>query len=67
MEALYFVEEVDATGNTIEWWGIRFSELLKTCHWVSQSGGTGMGGGASATIKVPKISFQALSTLLPTL
>ncbi|MGV0754391.1 hypothetical protein F0358_13185 [Empedobacter brevis] len=67
MEALYFVEEVDTTGITIQWWGIRFSELLKTCHWVSQSGGTGMGGAASATIKVPKISFQALNAFLPTL
>jgi hypothetical protein len=64
MEALYFVEEVDATGNTIEWWGIKFSELLKTCHWVSQSGGRGMGGGASVTITVPKVSFQALHLFL---
>lgn len=64
MEALYFVEEVDTNGITIEWWGIKFSELLKTCHWVAQSGGTGMGGGASATIKVPKVSFQALHLFL---
>lgn len=64
MEALYFIEEVDANGNTIEWWGIKFSELLKTCHWVSQSGGTGMGGGASVTIKVPKVSFQILNVFL---
>lgn len=67
MEALYFVEEVDVNGSTIEWWGIKFSELLKTCHWVSQSGGIGMGGGASVTIKVPKVSFQALNIFLPTL
>lgn len=64
MEALYFVEEVDAIGNTVEWWGIKFSQLLKNCHWVSQSGGTGMGGGASVTIKVPKIIFEPLSSFL---
>lgn len=64
MEALYFVEEIDANGNTIEWWGIRFSQLLKICHWVSQSGGTGMGGGASVTIKIPRISFEPLNTFL---
>jgi hypothetical protein len=64
MEALYFVEEIDANGNTIEWWGIKFSQLLKNCHWVSQSGGTGMGGGASVTIKVPKIIFEPLSSFL---
>lgn len=64
MEALYFVEEIDAIGNTVEWWGIKFSQLLKNCHWVSQSGGTGMGGGASVTIKVPKIIFEPLSLFL---
>lgn len=64
MEALYFVEEIDANGNTIEWWGIRFSQLLKNCHWVAQSGGTGMGGGGSVTVKVPKIVFEPLNVFL---
>lgn len=64
MEALYFVEEINSNGDTIEWWGIKFSQLLKNCHWVSQSGGTGMGGGASVTIKVPKIIFEPLSSFL---
>lgn len=67
MEALYFVEEVDANGATVEWWGVKFSHLLKNCYWVSQSGGTGMGGGASNTVKVPKIIFEPLTTFLITL
>jgi hypothetical protein len=67
MEALYFIEEVDSTGAHVEWWGIKFSELMKYCFWVSQSGGTAMGGGMSYTIKVPKAVFQTLVMLLPTL
>jgi hypothetical protein len=67
MEALYFVEEMDGAGNTLEWWGVKFSELLKNCHWVSQSGGLGMGGGASSTVKVPRVIFQPLSNFLTSL
>lgn len=67
MEALYFIEEVDLNGATIEWWAVKFSTLLKYCHWVPQSGGTAMGGGNSTTIIVPKIIFQRLLDFLPTL
>lgn len=67
MEALYIVEEVDSNSNTIEWWGVKFSEVLKHCYWVSQRGGTGMRGAASNTVKVPKEIFDKLSQLLPTL
>jgi hypothetical protein len=64
MEALYFVEEVDENGNTCEWWGVKFSELLKYCFWVPQSGGKSMGGTSSSTVKVPKVIFKKLSVLL---
>lgn len=64
MEALYFVEEIDRQGNTLDWWGVKFSQLLKYCYWVSQSGGKGMGGGASNTIVVPKVIFERLDTFL---
>ncbi|RNI32235.1 hypothetical protein EFA69_02600 [Rufibacter immobilis] len=67
MEALYLVEEVDDLGGNIEWWGVRFSEVLKYCFWVTQSGGASMGGGRSNTIKVPKEIFTPLHLLLPTL
>lgn len=67
MEAIYIVEEIDAQGNTIQWWATKFTHLLKYCHWVSQGGGRGMGGGASVTVKVPKIIFEPLNTFLPQL
>jgi len=64
MDAIYVVEEVDAHRNTIDWWAIKFSDLLKGCSWVQQSGGTGMGGGRSATLKVPKDIFTQLNAFL---
>lgn len=64
MDAIYVVEEVDSARNTIDWWAIKFSDLLKGCSWVQQGGGTGMGGGRSSTIKVPKQIFTPLSTFL---
>ncbi|MGN2271670.1 hypothetical protein [Priestia megaterium] len=67
MDALYVVEEVDDDYRHIEWWGIRFSDLLKGCYWVQQGGGTGMTGGRSTTIKVPKNIFEPLNILLPKL
>ncbi len=67
MEALYFVEEVDSNGNTLDWWGVGFSKLLKFCIWVPQGGGTSMGGGRSTTIIVPKSIFDRLINFLPLL
>lgn len=67
MDALYVVEEVDSNYSHVEWWGTKFSELLRGCYWVQQAGGTGMTGGSSVTIKVPKNIFEPLDTLLPNL
>jgi len=66
-DALYIVEEVDSSGQFVDWLGIRYTELVKTCSWVGQGGGTGMMGGASSTYKVPKAAFSSLAGLLPTL
>lgn len=66
-EAIYIVEEVDGSGEFVDWLAIRFTELVKSCSWVGQAGGTGMTGGASVTYKVPKAAFSRLSMLLPTL
>lgn len=66
-DALYVVEEVDSARNHIDWWGIKFSDLMRSCSWVIQKGGKGMGGGSSATYKVPKAAFTQLATLLPNL
>ena len=67
MEALYFVEEVDKNGLTLDYWGVKFTELLRNCFWVSQAGGKGMGGGVSNTVKIPKSIFRNLQTFLPSL
>lgn len=66
-DALYVVEEVDASRQHVEWYGIKFTELVKCCSWVGQAGGTGMMGGASSTFKIPKSAFSPLLALLPTL
>jgi hypothetical protein len=67
MDAIYVVEEVDVNRNTLDWWAIKFSNLLKGCSWVQQSGGAGMGGGRSATLKVPKAIFTQLNAFLSTI
>lgn len=65
--ALYVVQEIDANRDHVEWYGIRFTELVKSCSWVGQAGGTGMTGGSSRTYKIPKAAFTQLADLLPTL
>lgn len=66
-DALYVVEEVDTDRKHVAWWGIRFTELVKSCAWVGQGGGKGMRGGASSTYKISKTAFTPLKTLLSTL
>jgi len=66
-DALYVVQEVDADRNHVEWYGIRFTELVKSCSWIGQAGGTGIKRGASSTYKAPKAAFTRLVELLPTL
>jgi len=66
-DALYVVEEVDLEKNHVQWLGIRFADLVKSCSWVGQSGGKGMMGGASSTFKIPKAAFLPLADLLSSL
>ena len=66
-DALYVVQEVDEFRNHIEWLALKFTDLVKNCSWVIQSGGKGMMGGASSTIKIPKAAFTPLDKLLPRL
>lgn len=63
-DALYIVQEVDENRSFVKWHGIKFTDLVKSCSWVGQAGGQGMSGGASSTIKIPKLSFTELSLLL---
>ncbi|MGF6555882.1 hypothetical protein ABIA48_002262 [Pseudomonas sp. S30_BP2TU TE3576] len=66
-DALYIVEELGDNNQFIQWLAIRYTELVKVCSWVGQSGGTGMTGGTSSTYKVPKAAFLPLIDLLPLL
>ena len=66
-DALYVVRELNDLRNNVQWHGIKFTELVKSCSWVVQGGGQGMSGGKSATIKIPKAAFQDLTGLLKTL
>lgn len=63
-DALYVVEEVDNDGNHLEWYGIKFTDLVKSCSWVGRSGGQGMTGSASSTYKIPKSAFSSLHDLM---
>jgi hypothetical protein len=66
-DALYVVQEVYADRNHVEWYGLRFTELVKSCSWAGQAGGTGLMGGSPSTFKVPKAAFTRLVELLPAL
>lgn len=66
-DALYVVEEVDSSDRFVSWLAIRYTELVKACSWVGQSGGTGMTGGTSSTFKIPKAAFTPLATMLHSL
>ncbi len=63
--ALYIVKEVDDQRNLVQWLGIRFTDLVRSCSWGGQAGGKGMSGGASSTIKIPKAAFSELAVLMP--
>lgn len=66
-DALYVVEELDTARNHVDWLGIRFTDLVKSCSWVVRSGGRGMTGGSSSTYKIPKAAFTPLGKLMPLL
>lgn len=63
-DALYIVEHVDSAGVHLEWYGIKFTDLVKSCSWVGRSGGRGMTGSASSTYKIPMKAFKPLTHLM---
>lgn len=62
LKSLFIVREIDdpQTRRLVDWWFIQFDELARWASWVPQAGGRGMGGGASAVVKVPKDRFARL-------
>lgn len=60
LHSLFVVREIDniTTRNLVNWWFITFEQLAQYASWVQQAGGTAMGGGSSAVVKIPKAEFQ---------
>jgi len=63
-EALFVVEEISDSGQPTNWLGMKFTDLVKSCSWVSVAGGKGMRGGTSNTLKIPKAAFTPLKDLI---
>lgn len=63
-DALFVVEEIDDKSQHKDWLAVKFTDLVKGCSWVTQSGGQGMMGGASNTFKIPKALFTPLALLI---
>jgi hypothetical protein len=63
LKSLFIVREIDDvnTRNLRQWWVITFEHLAQVASWVGLPGGTGMGGGRSAVVRIPKSQFQPLT------
>lgn len=63
LHSIYVVREIDNVNdrNLVQWWFITFDQLAQFASWVQQSGGTAMGGGRSAVVRVPKSEFTAMT------
>ena len=60
--AMYVVRQVNQNGRKFEGWKyITLSKMLMNAGWNLQSGGVGMGGQNTHTIKIPYDEFQDLS------
>ena len=62
MASLFIVHEIDdtTTRNSVAWHAITFDQLAKVASWTQQGGGTSMGGGQSAVVRIPKSAFSKL-------
>lgn len=63
LKSLFIVREIDDVNNRNlrQWWFITFEQLAQVASWVIRPGGTGMGGGRSAVVPIPKSQFQQLT------
>ena len=60
--ALYVIRETDKkTGRFVEWKYITLSDILMSSVWHSQTGGTGMTGGATQTVMIPYEEFSDIT------
>lgn len=63
LHALFVVREIDdqRSRNLVEWRYITFDRLAQFASWTPVSGGTGMTGGSSSVVKIPKSEFGILN------
>jgi len=63
LHSLYVVREIDneEDRNLVQWLYITFDRLAQYASWVSRAGGTGMQGGASSVVRIPRCEFQPLN------
>jgi hypothetical protein len=64
LHTLIVVREIDNVRDRelVGWWFITFEQLAMYASWTPRSGGTGMRGGASTVVQVPKSEFTELTT-----
>jgi|GEM_PF-1256635 len=56
--AVYLIREVDEAGNFKGWKYMTLSDIIMTASWNLQAGGTGMGGQATQTVRLPYSYFK---------
>ena len=63
LHSLFVVREIDdrESRNLVDWWYVTFETLAQFASWNFIGGGTNMGGGASATVPIPKSAFTPLN------
>ncbi len=64
LDALFVVREInnESERRLVQWLFITFEHLAQYASWVFRSGGKAMGGGASATVRIPRHEFTSLNT-----
>ncbi len=62
LHSLFIVRQIDdtQTRNLVRWWYVRFDVLAQYASWNFVGGGKNMGGGSSATVRIPLSVFRPL-------
>ena len=63
VRSLFVVREIDSQQdrNLVAWRYITFDQLAQYASWVFRSGGPGMTGARSETVRIPAEQFQILN------
>ena len=62
LHSLFVVRQIDDTTSRqlVQWWHVRFDVLAQFASWNFVGGGKSMGGGMSATVRIPLSAFKPL-------